>query len=395
VIFFATHTADGRELSATEREQSPLLGCIDQPAQSTVYLADVDSCRVSGWVVSTRGRSARVRIELPSQSPIEYPTEELRPDVVKTYSERYGICDPRCGFEFDLDVGGYTGEVPVRVAFTDGQFVGYAEPFRIVRPDDAAVLDRYVPDVPSNRTAIEIFAGEWTSKLPGDLAEMSGSFDAFDDERIRLAVEALGGIEGQRVLELGPLEGGHTWMLEHYGAAEVVAVEGNTRAYLKCLIVKEALGLQRSRFLCGDFVAYLRHSAANFDVIVASGVLYHIREPLELIDLIARRTDRIVLWTHYYDRDAIHSRPALERFKTAEIERTFRGRRYRLYPFTYGMERTRNTFCGGSQLSANWLSRRDLLGALRAVGFTNQVIAPEYDEPDHSLAPALLVTAWK
>jgi hypothetical protein len=261
--------------------------------------------------------------------------------------------------------------------------------------DNSAILDRYVATTPSNRTAIEIFAGEWTSKLPGDLAQSSGSFHGFEDARIRLAVEALGGIDGQRVLELGPLEAGHTRMLEQYGAAEVVAVEANTRAYLKCLIVKEVLGLQRSRFLCGDFVAYLRDDPARFDLVVASGVLYHVREPLELIDLIARRTDRVALWTHYYDREIIESKPVLERFKMAEMEQTFRSRRYRLYPFTYGAERNCNTFCGGSQLSANWLSRSDLIAALQAVGFKNQVISPEYDDPDHSLAPALLVTAWK
>src|SRR5947209_2946754 len=133
MILFATHTVDGRELSARERERSPLVGCIDQPAQSTVYLAGVDSCRVSGWAVSTSGGGVTVTVEIPDCSPLQYQTGQLRPDVVETLSERYGITDPRCGFEFDLDLRDKkVGEVPVTVVFADGEFVIRAEPFRIM-----------------------------------------------------------------------------------------------------------------------------------------------------------------------------------------------------------------------------------------------------------------------
>ena len=65
----------------------------------------------------------------------------------------------------------------------------------------------------------------------------------------------IGGVTEKTILELGPLEGGHSYMLDRAGAAQVVAIEGNARAYLKCLIVKELLGLPRVQFLCGDSVA--------------------------------------------------------------------------------------------------------------------------------------------
>ena len=84
----------------------------------------------------------------------------------------------------------------------------------------------------------------------------------------------------------------------------------NPRAYLKCLIVKEILGLQRSRFLLGDFVSYLKESKESFDI---SGVLYHTRNPAELIHLCSKKTDKVIIWTHYYDKEVIENNPILSK----------------------------------------------------------------------------------
>src|SRR6187402_1626923 len=95
-------------------------------------------------------------------------------------------------------------------------------------PGRAAILDSYVHAAPSPQLALDLFKGDWWSAVPGLQA---GSTPLFDDSRIRWAVEHLGGVTGRRILELGPLEGGHTYMLERAGAASVVAIEANTRAY--------------------------------------------------------------------------------------------------------------------------------------------------------------------
>ena len=124
------------------------------------------------------------------------------------------------------------------------------------------ILDQYVTTTPSPQNAVDIFAGEWSSKLPEPFAEVrAGSALLFADARLEWGLTQLGGVTGKTVLELGPLEGGHTYMLEQGGAASVVAIEANTRAYLKCLITKELLGLKRARFLCGNFVAFLQANA--------------------------------------------------------------------------------------------------------------------------------------
>ena len=158
--------------------------------------------------------------------------------------------------------------------------------------DSGNMLNGYIRKIPSAQNAVDIFEGEWSSKFPDEFGERAGDASLFADERIKIGVEKLGGIGGQRVRELGPLEAGQTYMLEQLGAAEIVAIEANSHTYLKCLITKELTCLRKARFLLGDFVEYLRHTCETFDLILASGVLYHMSNPVELISLISRRADR-------------------------------------------------------------------------------------------------------
>lgn len=122
----------------------------------------------------------------------------------------------------------------------------------------SGILDEYVMSEPSDQNALDIFQGEWSSKLPSQAGELrAGQISLFEDGRILWAEKKVGGFEGCKIIELGPLEAGHTYMLEKRAANSILAIEANTRAYLKCLIVKEILNLERSRFLPGDFVKYL------------------------------------------------------------------------------------------------------------------------------------------
>ena len=103
----------------------------------------------------------------------------------------------------------------------------------------------------------------------------------------------IGGVRDGRVLELGPLEGGHSFMLQKAGALMVTAIEANVRALLKCLITKEITRLTACEFLCGDFIEYLRRTDTSYDAVLASGVLYHMTEPLELLHRLSTRSPAI------------------------------------------------------------------------------------------------------
>lgn len=261
-------------------------------------------------------------------------------------------------------------------------------------PRQAVALDYYVRSAPSPQNALDIFKGEWSSALPGEFAtSRAGGLGLFEDPRIDWAAEQLGSFEGRHVLELGPLEGGHTFMIERLGAASVTAVEANTRAYLKCLITKELLQLQRSRFLCGDLMEYLRGDATHYDAIVASGVLYHMKNPVEMLARVAVRTDRLFLWTHYHDPALIaRNPPVAERFAGAE-RAEYAGFRHTLHRFEYRHALEWNGFCGGTEESSYWMSRADLLAALEWFGYDALRIG--FDEPDFPNGPCFAIAATR
>ena len=146
-----------------------------------------------------------------------------------------------------------------------------------------SIIDVYSQSYPTSQEALNIFQGEWSSLFPAEMNLQAGTVPLFEDDRIQMGLRELGGVAGQTVLELGPLEGGHSYQLEKAGAKSVLAIEANTRAYLKCLIAKELLGMQRVRFLCGDFMEYLRQSPPRFDFVLCSGVLYHTPDPFRLL----------------------------------------------------------------------------------------------------------------
>ena len=84
------------------------------------------------------------------------------------------------------------------------------------------------------------------------------------------------------------------------------------RAYLKCLVMKEILGTERVRVLLGDAAAFLADSPVpRFDLAVASGVLYHMADPVTLLARLAKAADRLYLFTFYYDEAVMGGRPQL------------------------------------------------------------------------------------
>lgn len=254
-----------------------------------------------------------------------------------------------------------------------------------------SILDAYVTSVPSPQNAVDIFAGEWSSALPEPLAGVkAGPIPLFEDERVTWAIEQFGGVAGRSVLELGPLEGGHTYHLVREGAS-VTAIEAQTRAYLKCLIAKELLGMTGARFLLGDFMEYLRDKPERVDICFASGVLYHMRSPVETIALMGGVADRLFLWTHVYDETVVHASELLTpRFKTSEPA-VYDGFEHTLYRFDYADSLSGKGFCGGSAAYSNWLTRADLFAALDRFGWKIGEIA--FDTPDHPHGPALALVA--
>jgi hypothetical protein len=239
----------------------------------------------------------------------------------------------------------------------------------LMRPDTSKAL---VKSAPTPQAAVSIFRGEWASRLPAPLDTIdAGSAALFEDSRIHWALEQLGGVRGKTILDLGPLEGGHPYMFEQAGASEVVGIESNPRAFMKCLITKELLGLRYVSYHCGDFMEYLRQDHRRFDVINASGVLYHQQNPAELLALICRTADAVILWTHYYDETAIRRLPRANirfpRSSEQEYERfTYRAYRHDAHSENAGLLRRRLLFGG-------WNGRRSSIACERSACRTSDL----------------------
>src|ERR1700726_2804990 len=135
---------------------------------------------------------------------------------------------------------------------------------RVLRLAGLELKAEYVTAAPSAQNAVDIFKGEWTAKLPAPLQELrAGDAGGFQDPRIAWLGEKLDNPGGLHVLECGPHEGGHTYMLEQMGVGSILSIEANTHAFLRCLVVKDLLQLKRSRFMLGDFVSYLRSAGRH------------------------------------------------------------------------------------------------------------------------------------
>jgi hypothetical protein len=252
------------------------------------------------------------------------------------------------------------------------------------------ILDEYTKAAPSAQNAVDIFKGEWSSALPDAL--VAGNTPLFVDPRIDWAISQIGGIEGKHILELGPLEAGHTYMLEKkYSAASITAIESNSRAFLKCLIIKEIFALQNTRFLHGDFTECLTSLENRFYACIASGVLYHMTDPVGLLKGLADSADKIFLWTHYYDHSIISGNPLLRPKFTAKAEINVGGYRCNVFRQEYQSALGWGGFCGGSSLYSHWMQKEDIIGALVQFGMTD--IRLGFEDPYHQNGPAFALTA--
>jgi SAM-dependent methyltransferase len=238
-------------------------------------------------------------------------------------------------------------------------------------------LDQYVTTLPTEQNAFDLFKTQWTSTVPVPNV-VSGHAALFEDGRIPWFLNQIGDCTGYRALELGPLEAGHTHMLEKSAVKSVVAVEANQRAFLKCLIVQNALDMRKAHFLLGDFQEYLAAAEpGSFEITVASGVLYHMRDPVRLIKNLCRvNTKAILLWTHYYDAELIRTNPAVVTSKFGDTVKSN----------VDGVDIESTEFCGGSKMSAQWLRRQDIVKLFENYGWRLQAVAN--DDTQHTHGPA-------
>ncbi len=141
--------------------------------------------------------------------------------------------------------------------------------------------------------------GPWTTRFHMRGKVWGGFFDPAADQRVPqfLAGMPLGG----RLLELAPLEGGHTFLLApHF--REVLALEGRLENIARAQFIRDLLGHQHVAFVHQNLegpnsLAWL----GEFDACLCSGILYHLPRPWELLRQLRAVTPVVFIWTHYAD----------------------------------------------------------------------------------------------
>lgn len=245
----------------------------------------------------------------------------------------------------------------------------------------------YVAEPPLVETAVRLFEGEWVSKIPGFEA-ISGNVPLFEDHRIRWWIDQHGSFDGQSVLELGPLEAGHTRML-HDAGAEIFAIEANTAAFLKCLVVKECLRLSNTEFRLGNFDYFLAATKKSFGAVLACGVLYHLSDPLVTLSNIARITNEIYIWSHFFNDAAMPANdPRRHLFTGDTSKREYDGFIADYHYQIYAEDKPRGGFVGGIWTGSVWMERDQVVSFLKSKGFDVTIIH-EHNEHPHGPASGL------
>ena len=135
---------------------------------------------------------------------------------------------------------------------------------------------------------------------------------------------------------------------------------------------------------------WLQENEERFELCLASGVLYHMREPVKLVELISRCCDSVFFWTHYYDPEVLRPpSPLADKFDQTLVTE-HGGFAHTLHRQLYGPA-LESGFCGGNVDHSMWMERDDIIGALRHFGYSRIEVA--FDRPDHSNGPSLALLA--
>jgi len=199
--------------------------------------------------------------------------------------------------------------------------------------------------------------GPWITRFWVDGVAYGGSeYDPKDDARIAMFKSVAGPLQGKRVLELGPLEGGHTLQLTRLGAT-VIAIEGHESNYERCLYIKDLFGLTNAEFIHGDLRTFDFDSLGRFDAVFNVGVLYHLDEPWKLLTALGRISARMFVATHCAPPEKINA-------LVDAGGRQLRG--------MWWVEGPLEASLSGLQERSFWPARRDLQKMLDQTGWTRQ-----------------------
>lgn len=221
-----------------------------------------------------------------------------------------------------------------------------------------------------HRELVERF-GPWTFDVPLGHGLWSAGDQKVPHTRLRRLVQIVADLARSdfselRIVDLGCLDGLFSVEFALQGAREVVGVDAREANVRKCLLAQEALGLQNLRFLQDDVRNVTRARYGAFEVVLCSGLLYHLNAPdvFQVIEQLHELSGELVL---------IDTHTALEAKDVVRYAgEEYHGLHYREHAETDSaqVKEARLLTAYGHDVSF-WLSRPSLVNFLQRVGFTS------------------------
>jgi SAM-dependent methyltransferase len=211
----------------------------------------------------------------------------------------------------------------------------------------------------------------WIYQFRIDGADYGGAISAVGDKRVERFFDFAP--RAGTILELGSLEGAHSFILaQHPGVERVLAVEGRESNLRKARFVRELLQIRNVDFVQANLEQTDLAALGKFDAVFCCGLLYHLPAPWKLLEQLSTVAPVLFIWTHY----------AAE----AEARDIGNGLRGKIHH-----EGGEDEPLSGMSPTATWLTLDSLLSVLKASGFAKTEVI--HDDPTHANSPAMSIGA--
>jgi hypothetical protein len=193
--------------------------------------------------------------------------------------------------------------------------------------------------------------GPWITQFVIEGVATGGNYQVTSDRRVQQFFERFPNV--RTILELGSLEGGHTFTLARHKRIErVLAVEARAGNIDRPKFIGSLLGVSNVQFKQANLEQLELLSLGYFDVIFCCGLLYHLPEPWKLVSQAPLVAPCLFIWTVYANEDE------------ASIEiNGLRGREH--------VESGLNEPLSGLSPKSIWLTLPSLLELLKRSGYRN------------------------
>jgi methyltransferase family protein len=198
-----------------------------------------------------------------------------------------------------------------------------------------------------------------------------GGISAAGDERVERFFRYAP--DSQTILELGSLEGAHSFIFaKRPGVKRVLALEGREANLRKARFVQDLLELRNVEFAQANLEDAKLDRFGKFDAIFCCGLLYHLPEPWRLLKQLGAIAPVLFIWTQYAAEE-----------EARDLGNGLRGKIH--------VEGGADEPLSGMSSTATWLTLPSLCDLLTGTGYKSVDLL--HDDPAHPNGPAVTIGA--